>query len=81
MLVTGSYLGTLSHTLTAVGALHYAGLSVMALVVNETPGSTVALDETIDTLARFTELPTLALPRDAAKQSTPFEAISQVVGG
>jgi dethiobiotin synthetase len=51
ILVTGSYLGSLSHTLTAVRAL--MGLEIAALVVNESPGGTVPLAETIAVLRRF----------------------------
>jgi dethiobiotin synthetase len=41
VLTAGSYLGSLSHTLTALDALRRRNLVVKALVVNETPGSTV----------------------------------------
>ena len=41
LLVTGSYLGTLSHTLTCLDVLERSELAVKALVVNETPGSSV----------------------------------------
>lgn len=57
ILVTGSYLGSLSHTLTALEALQKvpertqsAGAGVTAIVVNESPESSVSLDETIATL-------------------------------
>ena len=53
VLVGGSYLGAISHTLTALNALNQSGVSVRAIVVNETPGSTVDLDETTATIARF----------------------------
>jgi dethiobiotin synthetase len=53
ILVTGSYLGSLSHTLTATRALAGAGLEIAALVVNESPGGTVPLPETIAVLRRF----------------------------
>jgi dethiobiotin synthetase len=53
VLVAGSYLGTISHTLTALDVLARAGLPVAALVVNESADSTVPLEETIETLARF----------------------------
>ncbi len=46
ILVTGSYLGTISHTLTALDALYRRSMKVMAIIVSETPGSTVPLDET-----------------------------------
>jgi dethiobiotin synthetase len=75
LLVTGSYLGTLSHTLTAVGALHHSDISTLALIVNETPGSTVDLVETAETLGRLTELPALPLPRDPRKQAKVFEGL------
>jgi len=58
ILVTGSYLGSLSHTLTALEALQKvperaqsAGAGVTAIVVNESPGSSVSLDDTIATLS------------------------------
>ena len=51
VLVTGSYLGSLSHALTALVALQGVGASVTAIVVNETPGSPVALDVTTKSLS------------------------------
>jgi dethiobiotin synthetase len=64
ILVAGSYLGTISHTLTALDVLARRALSVAALVVSETPGSPVRLDETCDTLSRFASQHELvALPR------------------
>ncbi len=42
ILVAGSYLGTISHTLTALDALYRRGMKVMATIVSETPGSTGA---------------------------------------
>lgn len=51
--VTGSYLGTLSHTLSALAALRAHGLNVAALVMNETHGSAVTLDEAMQGLAPF----------------------------
>jgi len=52
VLVAGSYLGSLSHTLTALEALQRVGAGVTAIVVNETPGSAVELDATLEALAR-----------------------------
>ena len=64
ILVTGSYLGTLSHSLTALRVA--AGLRIAAIVVNETPGSTVAMDDTVATLRRFAPgIPVVALARGA----------------
>lgn len=50
VLVAGSYLGSLSHTLTALESLQKAGAGVTAIVVNESPESPVNLDDTIATL-------------------------------
>jgi dethiobiotin synthetase len=67
ILVCGSYLGSISHTLTAVDVLVRHGLRLAALVVNETAGSTVDLLETVETLARFTgRRRIVTLPRSAA---------------
>jgi dethiobiotin synthetase len=63
ILVAGSYLGTISHTLTALDALYRRGLSVMAIIISETPGSSVSLDDTVAAISRFAE-PVIGLPRD-----------------
>jgi dethiobiotin synthetase len=62
ILVAGSYLGTISHTLTALDALFRRDLSVLATIVSETPGSTIPLKETVAAIARFAE-PVIGLPR------------------
>jgi dethiobiotin synthetase len=64
VLVAGSYLGSLSHTLTALEALQKLGAGVTAIAVNESPGSTVALDATLETLSRHaTGIPLVAIGR------------------
>ena len=62
LLVTGSYLGTLSHTLTAAEALKARGVPVAAVIVSESEEGPVPLAETVETLERFIT-PVLALPR------------------
>jgi dethiobiotin synthetase len=64
ILATGSYVGTLSHTLTALDVLDRADLKVAAVVVNETPGGVATLDDTAATIRRFAAgIKVLALPR------------------
>jgi len=64
ILVAGSYLGMISHTLSALDAIARRGLVVKAVVISETPGSPVRLDETRDTIARFApQSDVVALPR------------------
>jgi dethiobiotin synthetase len=76
ILVAGSYLGTISHTLTALDALYRRGLRVVATVVSETPGSTVPLDDTVATLMRFAE-PVIGLQRqDSEQRGRPGNAAS-----
>ncbi len=53
VLVTGSYLGSISHTLTALAALRSRNLNVAALVMNEAEGSSVTLAEAEAGLAPF----------------------------
>jgi dethiobiotin synthetase len=82
LLVAGSYLGTISHTLSALDALTRRGLRVAALVVSETPGSTVGLDQTIATLRRFipADVEILGLPRLAVGQDHPvFDRLAALV--
>jgi dethiobiotin synthetase len=70
ILVAGSYLGTLSHTLTALSVLAARRVPVALVVMNETEGSTVPLAENAAALARrFPAAPVRALPRDASPQA------------
>jgi dethiobiotin synthetase len=52
VLVTGSYLGSMSHALTALEALARVGADVTAIAVNETPDSPVDLAATVESLSR-----------------------------
>jgi dethiobiotin synthetase len=64
VLVAGSYLGSLSHTLTALEALARVGAGVTAVVVNETVDSSVPLDAALESLSRFAAgIPLLAITR------------------
>jgi dethiobiotin synthetase len=63
ILVAGSYLGTISHTLTALTALKQKKISVQSIVVNESEGSTVSLPDTIEELRHWTELPIIGITR------------------
>ena len=64
ILVVGSYLGAISHSLTAVEALAAQSIPIAAVVVSESEASTVTLDDTVETLSRFLpEKRLLVLPR------------------
>ena len=53
ILVVGGYLGTISHTLTALDVLAQRKLTVAAIVVSESERDPVELDDTVGSIARF----------------------------
>lgn len=70
ILVAGSYLGTISHTLTALDALYRRDISLLAIIISETPGSLVSLDDTVAAISRFAE-PVIGLPRQKPGSKAP----------
>lgn len=82
ILVTGSYLGTISHTLTALDALFRRNLKVLATIVSETPHSSVPLPDTVAALTRFAN-PVIGLPRQryraGGQESPPDEKTGRTV--
>ena len=81
LLVAGSYLGTISHTLSAVDVLRRRGLVVSAIVVSESAGSAVLLTDTVATITRFVDaIPVLALPRASGGRDHPmFEQLAAMM--
>lgn len=80
LLVVGSYLGTISHTLSALDVLGRRGLKVQAIVVDETVGSSVAFEDTVAAIKQFAQqIDVIALPRlESASQKHPaFEQVGQ----
>jgi dethiobiotin synthetase len=69
LLVAGSYLGAISHGLTALEALRARGCKAAAVVVSESEGG-VDLAETVRDLARFANgTPVIALPRSGGAEA------------
>jgi len=68
ILVAGTHLGSISHTLTALGALHMCGMKVKALVLSESENG-VSIEDTLATLQHFIarEIPVVKIPRLATK--------------
>jgi len=64
ILVTGSYLGSLSHALTALKVLRLAGVPLKGLIISESEES-IGLAETAAELRLWTDAPVVALPRVA----------------
>lgn len=70
IVVIGSYLGTLSHTLTTLEAMRARGVEPTAIVLSESEQSPVPLAQTAEVLGRFTPLPIALVPR-GLEQAAP----------
>ena len=79
ILMGGSYLGTLSHMLTAHDAVLRRGLKLRAAVISESDGSPPPLDETLTTLGNFIAAPVAGLPRDKAAASGAFQRVAELI--
>jgi dethiobiotin synthetase len=65
LLVTGTYLGSISHTLTALAALKQADVRIATIIVNQSEDASVPLNATLDELRYWTETPLLPVTRRA----------------
>ncbi|MFT5174134.1 MAG: dethiobiotin synthetase [Gammaproteobacteria bacterium] len=66
IVVAGSYLGTISHTLTTVAAMQSRGIAIAAVVISESAQSPMPVQETVAVVARFlTGIDVLTLARGA----------------
>jgi dethiobiotin synthetase len=64
LLVGGSYLGAISHTLTAIEAVKARGLTLKAVVVSESAAAGTPFDETVAAVGRLSKVtPVIAAPR------------------
>ncbi len=73
LLVVGSYLGALSHSLTAAAALRTRGARVAGVIVSESAEQPAPVAETARVLARHLRPTTVrVLPRHAARDATPL---------
>ena len=72
IVVVGSYLGTISHTLTTVETMRGRNLDIAAIIVSESEDNPVALSETVDAIRRFvTDIDVRPLPRMKYDESQP----------
>jgi dethiobiotin synthetase len=82
LLVAGTYVGTISHTLTALQVLTRRNLDVAAVIVSESRASAASLDDTVATIARFSDsIDVIGIPRlaDAATPHPAFAAIARLL--
>lgn len=79
LLVVGGYLGTISHTLTALDVIEQRKLAIAAIIVSESARDAVELDETVASIARFAGgVEVVGLPRlpGGIKQHPAFARIA-----
>lgn len=82
ILVAGTYLGTISHILTAMQTLKLRKVTVTALVLNDSGDGAVPHDDTMAALRRFLpETPVVLIPRrkDAASVQGDFSALADIL--
>jgi dethiobiotin synthetase len=82
LLVAGGYVGTISHTLTALQVLARRNIEIAAVVVSESQASAAALDDTVATIARFSDsIDVIGIPRlaDAAGSHPVFARVAQLL--
>ncbi len=80
LLVVGSYLGTLSHTLTTVAAIQGRGIGITGVVVDESDDNPVPVIETVETLARFLPGVKIAAVTRNAGPAAVYAALGPMIG-
>ena len=75
VLVAGTYLGTISHTLTACEALATRGRQPWAIVLSESEDQPVTPGETASSMGRFTQAPIYLMPRGGGAPDDLAEAM------
>jgi len=83
MLVAGSYVGTFSHTLTALEVMARRNLDVAAVIVSESEGSAASLEDAVATIAQFADaIDVVGIPRlaAAASEHAAFARIAGLIG-
>ena len=80
LVVVGSYLGTLSHTLSVVTAIQGRGVGIAGVAVDESDESPVPVAETAETLARFLAGVEVAAVARNADANAVLVALSDMIG-
>jgi len=79
LLVAGSYLGTISHTLTALHVLAQRNLDIAGVVVSESTAPGASCDDTVATIARFAvPIEVIGVPRLQPGAPPPPDVLSRI---
>ena len=79
LLVAGSYLGTISHTLTALHVLAQRNLDIAGVVVSESAVPGASLDDTVATIAQFAvPIEVIGVPRLAPGSALPHALLDRL---
>jgi dethiobiotin synthetase len=80
ILVAGTYVGTISHTLTALEVMARRNLDLAAVVVSESAGSAAPLEDTVAAIAQFADaIDVVGLAR-RAQGASDHAAFAQIAG-
>lgn len=71
LLITGCYLGAISHTLTAMRALESETIPLQGIIVNA-PANAEGLEDTAESLRQFTSAPVMTLQKNETPSLLPF---------
>ena len=81
VLVAGSYVGTMSHTLTSLEVLARRNLDVAVVVVSESEGSAASLEDTVATVQRFADsIDVMGIPAPRAGRERPSGLRTAIAG-
>jgi dethiobiotin synthetase len=82
ILVAGSYVGTLSHVLSAQDVILRHALQLCAIVVSETEDAPLPIEASLASLANFTNAPVLGLPRHGpvTRNDAVFRHLVKLIG-
>jgi dethiobiotin synthetase len=79
LVVAGSYLGTISHTLTALHVLAHRNLDIAGVVVSESTVPGADLEQTVAAIARFAvSIEVIGLPRLPPGAPAPSDHLSRI---
>jgi dethiobiotin synthetase len=80
VLMAGSYVGTISHILTALEVLARRNLDIAGVVVSESEGSAASLEDTVATVQQFADtIDVVGIPR-LPPNTTDHPAFAQIAG-